>query len=93
MAGMAFFNRPMSAYEKAQWLRYRRYGGVLFVAIFTACYLMAACLIMALVSLSHGHIDFSLPVHWREVLFVGLMTSIFQALILERRYKATLKTR
>jgi hypothetical protein len=88
---MGFFNRPMSSYEKAQWLRYRRYGGLLFVAVFTACYLMAACLVMALVSLSHGHMAFSLPKAW--TLLAGLMTSIFQALIMERRYRATLKTR
>jgi hypothetical protein len=90
MAGMAFFNRPMSSYEKAQWSRYRRYGGLPFVAVFTACYLIAACLVIALVSLSHGRMAFSLPKAW--TLLAGLITSIIQALILERRYKATLET-
>src|ERR1700734_1770058 len=93
MAGMGFFNRPMSPYEKAQWLRFRRHSAVVFVAIYTTMYLIAACLVIALVSLRHGHIAFSLPVHLGEILFVGLTTSILQAWILERRYKATIKTR
>ena len=90
---MGFFNRPMSSHEKAQWLRFRRHGAVLFVAVYTIMYLAAACLVKALVSLRHGHIAFSLPVHLGEVLFVGLMISILQAWILERRYRATVKTR
>jgi hypothetical protein len=93
MAGMGFFNRPMTPYEKAQWLRFRRHGAVFFVAIYTAMYLIAACLVRALVSLRHGHIAFSLPVHLGEVLFAGLMISTLQAWILERRYKATIRTR
>jgi hypothetical protein len=93
MAGMGFFNRPMSPYEKAQWVRFRRHGAVVFVAIYTTMYLIAACLVIALVSLRHGHITFSLPQHWGEVLFCGLTISMMQAWILERRYKATIKTR
>jgi len=90
---MAFFNRPMSRLDEAQWLRFRRHGAIFFVAIYTTMYLIAACLVKALVSLRHGHIAFLLPVHLGEVLFVGLMISILQAWILERRYKATIKTR
>jgi hypothetical protein len=93
MAGMGFFNRPMSPYEKANWVKFRRHGAILFVAVYTAGYLLAACLVKALVSLRHGHIAFPLPVHLGEVLFVGLMISILQAWILERRYKATIRTR
>jgi hypothetical protein len=93
MAGMAFFNRPMSALDEANWVKFRRYGALLFIAIFTALYLITACLLKALFSLRHGHIAFSLPVHLGEVLFVGLTISILQAWILERRYQATIKTR
>jgi len=90
---MAFFNRPMSPVDEAQWLRFRRYGGVLFVAVYTTMYLIAACLVIALVSLRHGHLAFALPERLGGVLFAGLTTSILQAWILERRYRATIKTR
>jgi hypothetical protein len=93
MVGMGFLNRPMSALDEAQWMKFRRYGALVFVAVYTALYLIAACLVKALFSLRHGHIAFSLPVHLGEVLFAGLMISILQAWILERRYKATIKTR
>jgi hypothetical protein len=93
MAGMEFFNRPMSALDEAQWLKFRRYGAVLFVALFTTLYVITACLVKTLFSLRHGHIAFSLPEHLGEVLFSGLMISVVQAWILERRYKATIKTR
>jgi hypothetical protein len=91
MAGMAFFNRPMSALDEAQWVKFRRHGAVLFVALFTALYLVTACLLKALFSLRHGHIAFSLPNG--GTLISGLTISILQAWILERRYRATIKTR
>jgi hypothetical protein len=91
MAGMAFFNRPMSALDEAQWLKFRRYGASLFIALFTALYLITACLLTALFSLRHGPIAFSLPNG--GTLISGLTISIVQAWILERRYKATIKTR
>lgn len=90
---MGFFNRPMSALDEANWMKFRRYGALLFVAVYTALYLLAACLVRALISLKHGHIAFSLPVHLGEVLFAGLTISMLQAWILERRYQATIKTR
>jgi hypothetical protein len=93
MAGMAFFNRPMSPLDEAQWMKFRRGGAVPFVALYTVLYLMTACLLKALFSLRHGPIGFSLPVHLGEVLFCGLTISIVQACILERRYRATIKTR
>ena len=93
MAGMGFFNRPMSALDEAQWIKFRRYGASVFIAIFTALYLITACLLKALFSLRHGHIALSVLVHLGEVLFSGLTISISQAWILERRYKATIRTR
>jgi hypothetical protein len=93
MAGMAFFKRPMSARDEAQWLKFRRHGAFPFIALFTALYVIAGCLIRALLSLRHGHTAFSLPESLGGALISGLAISILLWWILERRYKATIKTR
>jgi hypothetical protein len=90
---MAFFNNPMSPRDESQWIKFRRHGALVFIAGFTAPYMVVGCLVGALLSLRHGHAAFSLSESLGGFLISGSTVSSLIWLSMERRFKATITTK
>jgi cytochrome c biogenesis protein CcdA len=90
---MTFFRNPMSPRDEAQWLKFRRHGALVFIAGFTTVYMAVGCLVTALLSLRLGQAAFSLLESLGGFLISGLTVSSLTWLSMERRFKATIKTR
>jgi hypothetical protein len=88
---MTFSQNPMSPRDESQWIKFRRHGALVFIAGFTAPYMVVGCLGRALLSLRHGHAAFSLPESLVGSLISGLTVSSLTWLSMERRFNATIK--
>jgi hypothetical protein len=83
----------MSPRDEAQWLKFRQHGALIYITGFAAVYTVAGCLFSALLSLRHGHAPFSLLERLGGFLISGLTVSSLTWIIMERRFKATIKTK